>query len=45
MACRPVGTAVVVGTGQISLAWAQQVASATPTILRGHSWLTLRRIA
>lgn len=45
MACRPVGTAVVTGTGQISLAWAQQVSSATPTILRGHSWLTLRRIA
>ncbi|MFE3326904.1 hypothetical protein [Streptomyces sp. NPDC059176] len=44
VACRPTGTAVVVGTGQISLAWAQQSSSATATTVRTHSWLELRRI-
>jgi hypothetical protein len=43
--CRPVGTAVVTGTGQISLAWAQQASSATATVVRTNSWLQLRRIA
>lgn len=45
MACRPVGTAIVTGTGQISLAWAQQTTSATATIVRANSTLSLRRIA
>ncbi|MER5461681.1 hypothetical protein ABT010_13525 [Streptomyces sp. NPDC002668] len=45
MACRPVGTAIVTGTGQISLAWAQNASSATPTIVRGQSTLQLKRIA
>lgn len=45
VACRPVGTAVVTGTGQISLAWAQNASSVTPTIVRGQSWLQVRRIA
>ncbi|MEU0992014.1 hypothetical protein [Streptomyces sp. NPDC005953] len=44
-ACRPVATAVVTATGQISLAWAQNASSATPTIVRGQSWLQVRRIA
>ncbi|MFJ4808483.1 hypothetical protein [Streptomyces longwoodensis] len=43
--CRPVGTATVTGTGQISLAWAQNASSATATVIRANSWLQLRRIA
>jgi len=43
--CRPVGTAIVTGSGQISLAWAQNATSATATVVRANSWLTLRRIA
>lgn len=43
--CRPVGTAVVTGTGQISLAWAQQASSATATQVRGNSTLEIKRIA
>ncbi|WP_405964856.1 hypothetical protein OG713_34975 [Streptomyces sp. NBC_00723] len=43
--CRPVGTAVVTTSGQISLAWAQNATSATATVVRQHSWLSLRRIA
>lgn len=45
MACRPTGIAVVTATGQISLAWAQQVTNAIATTVRQHSWLELRRIA
>lgn len=45
VSCRPTGTAVVTATGQISLAWAQNVSNAIATIVRGHSWLELRRIA
>lgn len=43
--CRPTGTAVVTGTGQISLAWAQQVTNATATQVRGNSTLSVKRIA
>lgn len=43
--CRPVGTAVVTGTGQIALAWAQQVNNATATQVRGNSTLSVKRIA
>jgi hypothetical protein len=45
VACRPTGTAIVTGTGQISLAWAQQATSATATVVRANSWLSLRRTA
>ncbi|MFI6032944.1 hypothetical protein ACIBBD_01940 [Streptomyces sp. NPDC051315] len=45
VACIPTGTAVVTGTGQITLAWAQNSSSATATVVRQHSWLQLRRIA
>lgn len=43
--CRPTGTAVVTGTGQISLAWAQQVTNGTATQVRGNSTLHVKRIA
>ncbi|MDX3324748.1 hypothetical protein PV405_08715 [Streptomyces sp. ME02-6979-3A] len=43
--CRPVGTAVVTTGGTFALVWAQQVTSATATILRGQSTLRLQRIA
>jgi hypothetical protein len=45
VACRPVGTAVVTTSGALALAWAQQASSATPTVVRGQSWLQVRRIA
>lgn len=45
MACRPVGTVIIATAGTFALAWAQNSGSATPTVLRGQSWLQLRRIA
>jgi hypothetical protein len=45
VACRPVGTVVITTAGTFALMWAQQVSSATPTVLRGQSTLELRRIA
>jgi hypothetical protein len=44
-ACRPVGTAVVTTAGTLALAWAQNASSATATVVRANSWLSLRRTA
>jgi len=43
--CRPVGTAIVTTAGTLALAWAQSASSATATVVRQNSWLSLRRIA
>ena len=45
LACRPVGTVITTTSGTFALMWAQQASSATATILRGQSWLQMRRIA
>ncbi|MEU5036549.1 hypothetical protein AB0G48_20720 [Streptomyces rubiginosohelvolus] len=45
LACRPSGTVIITTAGVLALTWAQNVSSATQTILRGQSTLRLQRIA